>query len=145
VWSNIMRGFRWRCWGIPRWLSGQPLADAAISRVSERAADDHTARLGSGPDLAAALQLFHGGDPAGRWLATHPKLTDRLAHLAGELDGLDVTVGRDRVVDVARLVLVVADRESVSRRVRRVPSVAHNRPGPASLGWNSSSGPYAAE
>jgi Zn-dependent protease with chaperone function len=70
--------------GLALVVGVQPLADAAIIRASERAADDYTARLGSGPDLAAALQHFHGGDGARRWLATHPKLTDRLVHLAGE-------------------------------------------------------------
>jgi Zn-dependent protease with chaperone function len=70
--------------GLALVVGVQPLADAAISRASERAADEHTARLGSGPDLAAALQEFHTDVPTGRWLATHPKLTDRLAHLAGE-------------------------------------------------------------
>ncbi|HYS36250.1 MAG TPA: M48 family metalloprotease, partial [Pseudonocardiaceae bacterium] len=69
--------------GLALVVGVQPLADAAISRASERAADGHTARLGSGPDLAAALQQFLTDEPAGRWLATHPKLTDRLAHLAG--------------------------------------------------------------
>jgi Zn-dependent protease with chaperone function len=70
--------------GLALVVGAQPLADAAVSRASERAADEHTARLGSGPDLAAALQQFLTDEPAGRWLATHPKLTDRLAHLAGE-------------------------------------------------------------
>jgi Zn-dependent protease with chaperone function len=65
-------------------IAVQPLAQAAISRASERAADDYTARLGSGPDLAAALQ--RGGQVTHRtvpWLATHPPLADRLDRLQG--------------------------------------------------------------
>lgn len=42
-----------------------PLADAAIARASERGADAFAARLGSGPDLVAALDLLR---PARRWV-----------------------------------------------------------------------------
>jgi Zn-dependent protease with chaperone function len=65
----------------------QPLAQAAISRASERAADDYTARLGSGPDLAAALQRGPLSDRTVPWLATHPRLADRLDHLHGSTPG----------------------------------------------------------
>jgi Zn-dependent protease with chaperone function len=42
--------------GLALVVAVQPLAQPALSRASERAADDYTAQLGSGPDLAAALQ-----------------------------------------------------------------------------------------
>jgi len=59
-----------------------PLADAAICRASERAADEHTVHLGTGTDLATALESFHAGDAPGRWRASHPSLASRLEHLA---------------------------------------------------------------
>jgi Zn-dependent protease with chaperone function len=65
----------------------QPLVQAAISRASERAADDYTARLGSGPDLAAALQRGHLTDRTVPWLATHPRLADRLDRLQATTNG----------------------------------------------------------
>ena len=60
----------------------RPLADAAICRASERAADEHTVNLGTGTDLATALETFHTGDTASRWRASHPSLASRLEHLA---------------------------------------------------------------
>jgi Zn-dependent protease with chaperone function len=65
----------------------QPLVQAAISRASERAADDYTARLGSGPDLVAALQRGHLTDRTVPWLATHPRLADRLDRLQATTNG----------------------------------------------------------
>jgi STE24 endopeptidase len=65
----------------------QPLAQAAISRASERAADDYTARLGSGPDLAAVLQRGQARHRTARWLATHPRLADRLDRLQATTNG----------------------------------------------------------
>ncbi len=59
-----------------------PLADAAICRASERAADEHTVSLGTGTDLAAALENFPTGDVPSRWRASHPSLASRLEHLA---------------------------------------------------------------
>lgn len=59
-----------------------PLADAAICRASERAADRHTVSLGTGPDLAAALKNFHTADAPSRWRASHPSFASRLEHLA---------------------------------------------------------------
>ena len=70
--------------GLAAVVGAQPLADAALSRASERAADERTARAGSGPDLAAALQHGHTEDHPSRWLATHPRLAPRCEHLAGQ-------------------------------------------------------------
>jgi Zn-dependent protease with chaperone function len=64
-------------------IAVQPVAEAAVSRASERAADDYTTQLGSGPDLAAALQHGQVRHRTPRWLATHPGLADRLEHLHG--------------------------------------------------------------
>ena len=69
--------------GLALIVAAQPMAEAAVSRASERAADDYTAQLGSGPDLAAALQRGHVTDRTVRWLPTHPRLADRLDHLHG--------------------------------------------------------------
>jgi Zn-dependent protease with chaperone function len=69
--------------GLALIVAVEPLAQAAISRASERAADDYTARLGSGPDLAAALQRGQVSDHRAPWLATHPRLADRLGRLQG--------------------------------------------------------------
>jgi Zn-dependent protease with chaperone function len=69
--------------GLALIVAVEPLAQAAISRASERAADDYTAQLGSGPDLAAALQGGHVTDRTKRRLATHPRLADRLDRLQG--------------------------------------------------------------
>jgi STE24 endopeptidase len=73
--------------GLAVIVAVEPLAQAAISRASERAADDFTAQLGSGPDLATALQrgpVTHRTPP---WLATHPRLADRLDRLQGTTHG----------------------------------------------------------
>jgi STE24 endopeptidase len=69
--------------GLALIVAVQPLAQAAVSRASECAADDYTAQLGSGPDLAAVLQRGHVTDRTVRWLATHPRLADRLNLLEG--------------------------------------------------------------
>jgi len=66
--------------GMVAWV--QPLADAAVCRASERAADEYTVNLGTGPDLAQALENFHSGDARSRWRASHPSLASRLEHLA---------------------------------------------------------------
>jgi Zn-dependent protease with chaperone function len=71
--------------GLALVVGMQPLAEAAVSRAAERAADEYTARAGAGPDLAATLQHSHTDDRARRWLATHSRLTDRLEHLAGQI------------------------------------------------------------
>jgi STE24 endopeptidase len=65
----------------------EPLAQAALSRASERAADDYTTRLGSGPDLAAALQRGQIRHRTAPWLSTHPRLADRLDRLQGATRG----------------------------------------------------------
>ena len=59
----------------------QPLADAAVSRASERAADTYTVDRGSGTDLANALTTFATGDTTSRWRASHPHLTSRVEQL----------------------------------------------------------------
>jgi len=61
----------------------QPLADAAVCRASERAADAYTVKLGTGADLAKVLESFHSGDARRRWRASHPSLASRLEQLAG--------------------------------------------------------------
>jgi len=80
LWSAlaVLVGF-----GLAMWV--QPLADAAVSRASERAADRYAAHLGAGRDLAAALHVFHCGDDAtARWRASHPPLDRRLQALTGQ-------------------------------------------------------------
>jgi STE24 endopeptidase len=69
--------------GLAFIVAVQPLAQAAVSRASERAADDYTAQLGAGPDLAAALQRGQVTHRTAPWLATHPPLADRLDRLQG--------------------------------------------------------------
>lgn len=67
-------------------MIGTPLADAAISRAAERAADCYARDLGAGPDLARALVVI--GGPAGprRGLAT--RLLDRHPSVASRVDVL---------------------------------------------------------
>lgn len=79
LWSGllVLVGF-----GLAMWV--QPFAEAAVSRASERAAERYAAHLGAGPDLAAALHVFHCGDDTARWRASHPPLERRLQTLAGE-------------------------------------------------------------
>jgi STE24 endopeptidase len=67
--------------GLGLVVAVQPLAQAAVSRASERSSDHYTAQVGSGPDLAAALRRGHSEDRTVRWLATHPRLADRLERL----------------------------------------------------------------
>jgi Zn-dependent protease with chaperone function len=73
--------------GLALIVAVEPLAQAAVSRASERAADDYTARLGSGPDLAAALQRGQIRHRTAPWLATHPRLADRLDRLQETTNG----------------------------------------------------------
>jgi Zn-dependent protease with chaperone function len=79
LWSGlvVLVGF-----GLAMWV--QPFAEAAVSRASERAADRYAAQVGAGPDLAAALHVFHSGDATARWRASHPPLERRLQALTGE-------------------------------------------------------------
>lgn len=65
-----------------------PLADAAVSRRSEYAADRYAADVGAGPQLAGALQVLaarqrrHAG-LAARLLSRHPKVGRRIEALGG--------------------------------------------------------------
>ncbi len=62
-----------------------PLADAAFSRASERSADAYAARLGVGPDLAAALDLVAPAcklGPLDRLRNSHPATSSRLQRLS---------------------------------------------------------------
>jgi STE24 endopeptidase len=64
-----------------------PLADAALSRRSEYAADRYAADVGVGPQLAAALQVLAGGRrrrPAlvVRVVSRHPEVAQRIAVLS---------------------------------------------------------------
>ena len=66
-------------------LTVHPVADAALSRASELAADRYAVGVGSGPDLASAL----GGLPrspsasCGGLRASHPSVDVRIARLTG--------------------------------------------------------------
>ncbi|MGI8693568.1 MAG: M48 family metalloprotease [Geodermatophilaceae bacterium] len=63
-----------------------PLADAAVSRAGEHAADRYASQLGAGADLAAALQVLNGCDRvslSGRLRAGHPTMQARLHRLYG--------------------------------------------------------------
>ncbi len=58
-----------------------PLADAAVARASERRADAFAARMGWGPDLAAALDLVAPSPsvgPLARMRNTHPNTRSRV-------------------------------------------------------------------
>jgi Zn-dependent protease with chaperone function len=65
-------------------VSVHPLLDAALSRASERAADDYPIAVGAGPDLAAALGHLESNDVAslGRFRDGHPTQQARIASLA---------------------------------------------------------------
>lgn len=63
-----------------------PLADAAISRASERAADRYAVHAGFGPDLARALDTISTNDTQRRrlsdaFLARHPLTARRIRDL----------------------------------------------------------------
>jgi STE24 endopeptidase len=80
-------------WGVALVLTGVtlaailcPVADAALSRRSEYAADRYAEGAGVGPELASALQILgsgHGPRPNGasRLLARHPTTLRRIAEL----------------------------------------------------------------
>jgi STE24 endopeptidase len=71
---------------LPIFGFGAPLADAALSRASERAADRYTVAMGMGPALAGALRHVGGmtadGGGLHRAFNRHPPLEDRLVELA---------------------------------------------------------------
>lgn len=65
-----------------------PLADAAVSRRSEYAADRYAADVGVGPQLAGALQVLAGRQPrrvglVARLLSRHPQMGRRIEALGG--------------------------------------------------------------
>ena len=65
-----------------------PLADAAVSRRSEYAADRYAADVGVGPQLAGALQVLAGRQPrrvglVARLLSRHPQVGRRIEALGG--------------------------------------------------------------
>ena len=68
-----------------------PLADAAVSRRSEYAADRYASGAGLGPQLAAALQVLDGGQRrrlrlVARLLSRHPSVARRIAVLGDAPD-----------------------------------------------------------
>ena len=66
-------------------LTVHPVADAAVSRASELAADKYAASVGSGPDLASALGILPRPPRAslGGLHASHPPADVRIARLTG--------------------------------------------------------------
>ncbi|MGI8614530.1 MAG: M48 family metalloprotease, partial [Nocardioidaceae bacterium] len=63
-----------------------PVADAALRRSTELAADGYVLRLGAGTYLAAALQVMASGghlNPYGRLRSTHPSTMARRRRLTG--------------------------------------------------------------
>jgi Zn-dependent protease with chaperone function len=66
-------------------LTVHPVADAALSRASELAADEYAASVGSGSDLASALGGFPRSPKAlfGGLRASHPSVDIRIARLTG--------------------------------------------------------------
>jgi Zn-dependent protease with chaperone function len=70
--------------GLALVVGVQPLAEAAVSRASERAAHEHTARAGFGPELVDALQRSRTDDRAR--LACHPSEPDRSTRAPGRAD-----------------------------------------------------------
>ncbi len=71
-------------------LTVHPIADAALSRASERAADKYTVGVGSGPDLASALGGLPRSSSAslGGLRASHPPIDARIARLTGTTSAL---------------------------------------------------------
>lgn len=72
--------------GLAAALVGTPVADAAMSRAAERAADRFAASVGAGADLASALVAMGANSPAAsRWglrlLDGHPSTTSRIEAL----------------------------------------------------------------
>lgn len=66
---------------------GAPVADQALSRPGERAADDFAAAAGYGPDLARALQILDARSIRRRRLSdrvldTHPDVARRIEQLS---------------------------------------------------------------
>ena len=70
-------------------LTVHPVADAALSRTSELAADKYAASVGSGPDLASALAVLPRSPRAsfGGLRARHPSADVRIARLTGTTSG----------------------------------------------------------
>lgn len=71
----------------------QPLADAALSRAGERAADAYAVACGLGPDLAGALQVFERSSEGERrtaW-ASHPPRDRRIRDLAAAGSAAEVS------------------------------------------------------
>ncbi|UQX87648.1 M48 family metalloprotease [Jatrophihabitans telluris] len=67
-----------------------PLADAAVSRRSEYAADRYAADVGVGPQLAGALQVLAGQQPrrvglVARLLSRHPQVSRRIEALGAQV------------------------------------------------------------
>jgi Zn-dependent protease with chaperone function len=78
-----------------------PLADAAVGRRSEYAADRYALAVGLGPQLAAAVQVLSGGRRrpkgiAARLLSRHPDVDRRIAALGSVADrGLPTVLDRE--------------------------------------------------
>jgi STE24 endopeptidase len=75
-----------------------PLADAAVSRRSEYAADRYVAAVGLGPELAAALQVLNGrrhlhSGGITRLFSRHPDTYRRVGALAGAAASKTAKVG----------------------------------------------------
>jgi STE24 endopeptidase len=70
-------------------LTLHPVADAALSRASELAADEYVANVGSGPDLASALAVVPRSPRAssGGLRTSHPSVDVRIARLTGTSSG----------------------------------------------------------
>jgi STE24 endopeptidase len=77
--------------GLVLALVACPLADAAVRRRSEFAADRFAVEAGLGPQLATVLERLDSGGSSGvrRWLATHPTVERRTTALRAHPPGAD--------------------------------------------------------
>jgi STE24 endopeptidase len=87
---HALQQHEWMIGGVLAWVGLAaglcPLADAAISRQAEFAADRFAADHGLALDMAAALHAMDDGQPAGcgwsrRLLASHPTSAQRVRAL----------------------------------------------------------------
>jgi STE24 endopeptidase len=91
----VVQAVQQRHWAVAAVLSAVaactvlcPLADAAVSRRSEYAADRYAADVGVGRQLAGALQVLAGRQPrrvglVARLLSRHPQVSRRIEALGG--------------------------------------------------------------
>ncbi|WP_375502650.1 M48 family metalloprotease [uncultured Jatrophihabitans sp.] len=93
----IVQAMQQQHWAVAMVLGGLglaavvcPLADAAVSRRSEYAADRYAARIGLGPHLALALEVLDGG--RGRRPGWSTRIVSRHPDVGSRIDRLNMTL-----------------------------------------------------